>query len=610
MVSKSRHNNKSKYDIFLILFVLQIGLFVVFNVLWEYYSFIMPCGDTGVHMLFAERLPPFKFNYLIDAPYPKLQHYLTKPLLNAFADEKWAFFTISSLFAIANAIITYLCTAHLSSSRIALFAASSLLWLPLTITASRTFTLDYPQATCLTLWFFCFLKSKRFTKIIPSISFVFLIFLSSLFRYTYFTYIIPCFTGMAYYLYNKRSNKLNIKHLAVLALPLAYSASLFFTKNWIIAVKFTGIILFLEGLALLFKDRSMGKLFSLTGLGLIISIFYFSIFADTSVLNNIAHQERINITTSIDFSQINPKSYLSCLSLLTISILFAIRMKLLAPVLFWYFAIGASLIIGLPKLRHRYLLLIIPLSASPLYLLFTTAEDRFQSPMMAFFCMVSAVWLGGNKFKKLKSLIYAAGLAIITLSGAYISGGWLISNTDRLPAHLLTAGCGNETISAKPRGSIIQNKDKRVYRIEFSDKSTLTNFCSNKSQWSDSFLYTFDTYGIDWRNCLEPIMQLPDKASLQTVFLNLNDPRYEFSKTGTLDNIIQYFTYKRNKEIIISNKGQYILRIQAPFNGKNKKAIQFLEKELSQQLADEADRIESWKHKDYTFTLYKRKDTD
>ena len=606
MKSKYWYKNKSKYDIYFILLILQIGIFLFLNIFWEYNSFIMPFSENGVHIQYAKNLPAFELKNLIDAPYPKLLHYLTKPLLNVFTNEKWAFFSVSSFFAIINVIAAYCCTASLCNGRIALFAASSLLWLPLTAIASRIYILDYPQATCITLWLLCFLKSRRFTKILPSIGFVVLIFLSSLFRYTYFTYIIPCFIGMAYHLYNRKlSNNLKSKHLIISALPLAYSASLFFTKNWIIAVQIIGIILFLEGLILFSKEKSMGKLFSFTGLGLIISIYFFCLFADQAALNNIAHQERINISTSLDFNLINPKYYLSCLSLLLLNIAFAVRIKLLTPVLFWYFTTGTVLIIGIPKLRHKYLILLFPLTVCPLYLLFTHAEDRFQAPLLTFFCMIAAVWLDGNKLRHLKSFLYAAGIAIIILSGSYISGGWLISNSAKLPAYLLTAGIGRKTISAKPQGNIIQIKEKKVFRINFNEISTLANFCSLKSQWSDSFLYTFDTYKINWMNCLEPIMQLPDKTTLQVKFLWLSSIKDEYRVTGTLEEIISYCASKKHKDIIISNKGQYILRIQSLDD--TRQSVKKMEEELSEELSEEAINLKSWQANNYFFTLYKRK---
>ncbi|MCR5661594.1 MAG: glycosyltransferase family 39 protein [bacterium] len=568
----------------------------------------MPFSENGVHMQCAEGMPTFNAKNLISAPYPLLIHYLTKPLLNIFTDEKWAFLSISTLFATLNAIFTYFCTASLCNSKIALFAASALLWLPLTITASRIYILDYPQATCITLWFLCYLKSKRFTRYIPSIGFVLLIVISLLFKYTYFTYIIPCFIGMVYHTYQSKSKSvLKKKHIAASALPHLFAVYLYFADNWIAAIKAVGLILLFEGPVLYKKDRGLGKLYFLAGLGLTASIYFFSHYADASILNNIAFQERINISSNVDFTNISPKYYLSCLSLISLSVLHVIRAKLLTPLLFWYFVIGTILITTIPRLRHKYLILVAPLTVCPLYLLFTHAEDRFQSPMMAFFCMIAAIWLDGKRFHKIKSFLYIAGITAITFYGAYISGGWLTNNTDRLPAFLLTAGCGKEEISAKPQGYIAQKNGKNVYRIGFPKNTTCNNFFSLSSQWSDNFLYTFDTYNIDWLNCLKPIMQLPDGTAIQIKYLHIDDSKEEFREPGILENVIKYYASKNGKNIIISNKGQYILRIQTSLDSKRKKAIRILEKKLSQQLSAEADCIKSWNYKDYAFTLYKRK---
>ena len=235
----------------------------------------MPYSENVIHMQYVYELNELNVNNLIASPYPKLIHYLTKPLLNIFTDEKWAYFSVSAIFVCINVIATYFCTAALSSKKTALFAASALLWLPLTMTACRTYTLDYPQAAILTLWFLCFLKSNRFEKTIPSILFTILIFVSSLIKYTYFSFIFPCFIGMVYHLYaNGRSDTIKKKHLALAAFFLIIAAAFYFYGSWIACIKATGIILAFEGLFLYRKDHGIGKLFILTGSSLIISTIF------------------------------------------------------------------------------------------------------------------------------------------------------------------------------------------------------------------------------------------------------------------------------------------------------------------------------------------------
>lgn len=229
MSFQEHHNLNKRHIIYPILLIIQICIFLLLNILWEYNSYIMPFSESSIHMQYVSELNHFNAQNLIKAPYPNLIHYLTSPLLNYFIDEKWAYFYTSTVFVCLNVIFTYLCIASLCSEKTAFFGATALLWLPLTIIACKTYTLDYPLAAILTLWFLCFLKSKRFSKIIPSISFTVLIFVLSLIKYSYFTFIIPCCIGMAYHLFNNgRSDNLKRKHMVASALFLAFAAFVFF----------------------------------------------------------------------------------------------------------------------------------------------------------------------------------------------------------------------------------------------------------------------------------------------------------------------------------------------------------------------------------------------
>ncbi len=102
-------------------------------------------------------------------------------------------------------------------------------------------------------------------------------------------------------------------------------------------------------------------------------------------------------------------------------------------------------------------------------------------------------------------------------------------------------------------------------------------------------------------------MQLPDGTAIQIKYLHTGDSKEEFREPGILENVIKYYASKNGKDIIISNKGQYILRIRSP-KKVHQQNIDILENTLSCQLDEEASCLENWTAGDYLLTLYKRKD--
>lgn len=604
MISNKTHQINAKDNIYLYFLILQIGIFLSLNILWEYNSFIMPFDESFVHIQYTNSLTDFNINQLIHAPYPRLIHYLTVPLLKIYADKKWAYFTISAIFVCMNVMFTYLCTMSLCSKKTAFFAATALLWLPLNMIACRTYTLDYPQAAVITLWLLCFLKSRHFSKTFPSICFIILIFVSSLIKYSYFTYIIPCFICMVYHLFrNSRSQNLKKKHLFAATLFLSYAVIIFFTDGWIAGLKSASIILILEGIFLYQKDNGTGRLFFFTGIGLLISNSFFSIYANQDIINQLGAYQHDTVI-GINYIYCNFYFFLITLSLLLRAILIVIKMRLLTSVLFWFFLAGSVLIIGKPKLRRKYSLLLFPLIASPLYMLFTSTSDRYQYPLLSFYCMISAIWLCSKGLDIVKNALYFFGIAMITICGIYLSGGWLINSSSCLPAHRLAADCANGDCNAKINAYFYNDSQFTHYKIESCGKNYLNELLSFKSQWSDNLLYTFDTYNISWKDCFAPLTQLPNNSTL-SILLLLNDTEYNYIQTDLVENIILFYAKLSDKEIVFSKTGNYILSMQYAAN-MNENDIQ-TEEPLPLNISKDTEIVKKWTSWKYLFTLYKRK---
>ncbi len=239
-------------------------------------------------------------------------------------------------------------------------------------------------------------------------------------------------------------------------------------------------------------------------------------------------------------------------------------------------------------------------------MIFTSADNRYQYPLLSFYCIISAIWLDSKLNEVLKKCLYLLGLITITICGIYLSGGWLSGTSSALPAHLLTAGCGNLEISTLIKTSI-DRKDKKIHlKMEAASRNTLSDLFNLSSQWSNSLIYTFDTYNTDWGNCLKPIMHLPDKATLQIEYL-YNKDKDELSQDGLLEKVIQFYANKNKKEITISNNGQYILTVQYQKDHNDSLATNVKKNIISKQLYEISDSMISWSAEDYIFTLYKRK---
>ncbi len=521
---KTKKLNDLSYNCCLILLIAEIAVFLLLNILWEHESFFFIYHEAINHarMAFIIDYSPAVLFKINASSYPLLIPYLAHLLLSFVHDIKWCLFSVQSFFVVLNVMATYFLCAKLTKvNSISFWSASALLWLPASVASCRTFTLDYPLAAELTLWCLCYVCSKQMSKVWPVISFCIVFFIMLLTKYSFIIYIIPCILAM---LVNLRGNKKGIiNFIAVMAFLCS-----------------AGYLLFCHFTAVSKIDAYTDNIWS------------------------------SNYDFNFPFFKI-----FSVISLILRGVIVEYKIKILTIVVFWIFAGGFITICLCPKLRRKYMLVVLPCLASVPIMLFSANDLRYHYPVLSFSCIIAGIFLNKKDILRIISLLF------VIVQGIMISGGWMLVTPPSVSSTLSI--CSNLQLDSfmgiNPAKFKVEQNFDGSRQVVFETDNILGNLFNLKSCYSEHIFYTYMPYKLDLYQNFSFVFNLPENSRIKIECVNLSPSTLDLSASSSQiaylldflsiagghnlhisenmsepDYILQYYSYKYKPNRLLQRK--------------------------------------------------------
>lgn len=471
LASMVKHLQRHKYEYaLLVLFAAIIGL----NAYWLSCSRFSLRNDSAIHAyIVAEMGNPWVEQY----PYPRLVHYLTFALTSWLGNNQWPYFIVQSLFSGIFVAATFLLGSRIFNKSTGFLAALFLVCSSSTMVSLRTFFMDYPLAAVFSVQLLLYAYSQRLTRLWPSLAFYALILIAPSIRAHYFIYSVPLFAGILWDIAANSEAQARAKNWRSFGLHLALMlvactlACLMYCLLWDVGSLQTKMR------EINFGGITGGQVMSRGASGAWVAK---SEFAGSGYLAALAICKPGLATLKV------------C-SRFFAAYLVELQARQLLPLLFWAYAIGACWAMAIPKYRRCLSVYWWPLIASSAILvLLTTNNFRYYAPLLGIQCIIAAFWLA-----KVRAVRVSAAL-VFGVWGLVLSGGWI---SQVIP--LASSGyLQNELVNTNILGnfydvSFVLHRRHRV-RVQFGSAGMPRNLLGFKTVWSDSCLFSVDTYKVDW----------------------------------------------------------------------------------------------------------------
>ena len=546
---------------FLMLLV-QICLFLILNLLWEYKSFFYLYHESINHAYLILNISYNPLHILPNTtlPYPFSIHYITKLVACFFNDLKWPLFIVQTFFAVVNVVATYFCALKITGKeRAGFWAASALLWLPATMVACRTFNLDYPLAAVLSLWILCYLYSEGLKRKVYTVWFCIFFMALGMIKYSFVLYAAPCAAVM---LYEIRKDKRRLY----------------------------GLLLFVLGYA--------------------VCLFLLLFATNREPLLEYINSNLFNYSVSGEIHPSN-SALLKSSSLLFRGFLLELKAKVLTPVVFWLFCISFMAVFSYSKRRKRYMLMFFPCALSLFFILFTTNDARYQYPLLSFFCITASVFWTSRTW-----LLVPSFLAFF-LQGIVMSGGWLflelnlpvyVCNEKYLFSDLDSCEMSSSDLTAR---TVAKKKSHKI--IEFNPDNNLANLFNLKSAWSDDFFYTIAPHDTNWKEVFSFLSVIPEGSKILVVTANSKREQNKYQYLMNSPNHFAFWTEFQcylfgKKQVIVSDSianPDYVLQYELSLERAKRETRTGKDHALSEKLQKKRKLLKIIRSNYYVLRLYK-----